>query len=181
MLASSLLMLIGVTLPVRGAFALLPFALAGITNSAIAPLFVWLPVVASIGLLSSILAFFLRQRAWGMLSTGSGFYVLWVGDRCVRMYAWDQPVRLGGYALFAGSLFLIGTSILYMFRPGIRPHHLSVFGTSIRWRQLRMVAAICYMGAIIAYQQQLAQLGSWFVLAGMGCGITALLLRFQKA
>jgi hypothetical protein len=40
MLGSSLLMLIGVTLPVRGAFALLPFALAGMTNSAIAAMFV---------------------------------------------------------------------------------------------------------------------------------------------
>jgi hypothetical protein len=180
MLASSFLVLIGLTLPVRGTFALLPFAFTGVTNAAIAPMFVWLPVVASIGALSSIMAFFQRQRAWGTLSIGCGLYVLWVGDRCMRMYAWDQPVQLGGFALFAGSLFLVGASIVYTLRPGIRPTHVSFFGTTIRWQQCRILAGLCYIGAIVAYQQQLPQIGSWLVLVGMGCGLTALLLRFQK-
>lgn len=181
MIVCAIAMLIGVTLPARGTFSLLSFALSTFIKSATDVVFVLLPVVAGVGVLGSIGAYVLRHRALGLLTIGSGLYVFWFGDQCLRMYAWDDPPEIGAAAIFFGALCLAIASIIYLFRPGERPAQISFFGTSVRWQQLRIVAGILHIASIVAYQQHLPQLGSWLLVAGLGSALAALLLFLRKA
>jgi hypothetical protein len=178
MLISSLLMLLGLIVPTRGDFVFLLFTITNVTNPTVPVAFLLILPIGGMGVISSIVAFLQRHRLWGGIALLSGLYVLVVGDRCGRMYGWIEPVQLGGYALFAGTTFLIAASFAYIIRPGVRPVRLTFFSTTIQWQQLRTTALLCYIGAVVAYHEQFYSFGGCLFLAGIGCAITAFLMRF---